>query len=82
MFWVYILFSEKCKKFYVGYSADVGVRLLRHNAGMVNATKNCRPYILKAKKSFPSQLEAMKEELRIKNKKSSKYIQWLIEGNW
>jgi len=40
MFWVYILFSDKCKKFYIGYSADVEARLLRHNAGMVNATKN------------------------------------------
>ncbi|MBK7099139.1 MAG: GIY-YIG nuclease family protein [Sphingobacteriales bacterium] len=82
MFWLYILFSEKCKKFYVGYSVDVDARLLRHNSGMVNATKNCRPYIFKAKKTFPSQKEAMQEESRIKNKKSSKYIQWLIEGNW
>ena len=49
---------------------------------MVNATKNCRPYNLKATKSFPTEIDARKEELRLKKQKSRKYLEWLIDGNW
>jgi predicted GIY-YIG superfamily endonuclease len=46
MYYVYILFSEKCNRYYVGYSADTQARLTRHNAGMVKASKNRIPYRL------------------------------------
>jgi putative endonuclease len=82
MYYVYILFSEKCDRYYVGFSADVEARLLRHNAGMVNATKNCRPYKICATKEYSTETEARKEEFRIKKQKSRKYIEWLIAGNW
>ena len=82
MFHVYILYSEKCKRHYIGYSADVHNWLQRHNEGTVNATRNCRPYMLKAYKSFETELAARKEELRLKRAKNSKYLNWLIEGNW
>ncbi|MBK8952823.1 MAG: GIY-YIG nuclease family protein [Chitinophagaceae bacterium] len=35
MFYVYILYSEKCDRYYVGFSADVHARLIRHNCGLV-----------------------------------------------
>ena len=82
MFYTYILYSEKCQKFYIGYTSDVLARLERHNAGMVTATRNCRPYVLKGSKSFTTEAEARKEELRLKKQKSSKYLKWLLEGNW
>jgi putative endonuclease len=82
MFYTYILYSQKCDRYYIGYSADVVTRLQRHNAGMVTATKNCIPYIIKATKQFPTEIEARKEELRIKKQKSRKYLEWLIAGNW
>lgn len=82
MFDVYILYSEKCKRHYIGYSENIQQRLERHNEGMVNATRNCRPYILKAHKSFETELAARQEELRLKRAKNSKYLNWLIEGNW
>lgn len=82
MYFVYLLYSEKCDRYYIGYAADVNSRLIRHNNGFVSATKNCRPYVLKASKSFETETEARKEEARIKKQKSRKYIEWLIEGNW
>ncbi len=45
MYSVYILYSEKCGRFYVGYSADVSARLERHNAGKVAATRNCLGFL-------------------------------------
>ncbi len=82
MYWVYILYSEKCDRYYIGYSSDVLARLERHNAGMVTATKNCRPYQIKTTKNFNTELEARKEELRLKKQKSRKYLEHLIAGNW
>ena len=82
MYYVYILYSEKCDRFYVGYSADVVQRLIRHNSGMVTATKNCRPYEIVATKSFSTEKEARVEEARIKKQKSRTYIINLIRGNW
>jgi putative endonuclease len=82
MYWVYILYSEKCDRFYIGYSGDVDARLVRHNAGTVTATRNCRPYQIKATKIFTTEQDAKKEELRLKKQKSRKYLEHLIEGNW
>jgi putative endonuclease len=83
MFFVYILFSQKCDRYYVGYSADPENRLSqRHNKGKVRATKNCAPYILMAKKEFQLESEARKEEIRLKRMKSRKYLIELIEGKW
>jgi putative endonuclease len=82
MYFVYILFSEKCNRYYIGYSGDVDARLIRHNTGMVTATRNCRPYKICASKPFPSETDARKEELRIKKQKSKAYIEYLIAGNW
>lgn len=82
MHYVYILYSEKCNRHYIGFSVDVDARLKRHNSGMVTATKNCKPYRICATKAFPTVAEARKEELRIKKQKSRVYIEWLIDGNW
>ena len=82
MHFVYILYSEKCGRFYIGYCADMEARIHRHNAGYVVATRNCRPYSIKATKAFATEVEARQEEHRLKKQKSSKYLQWLIAGNW
>ncbi len=82
MYFVYILFSQKCNRYYVGYATDVELRLERYNRGMVAATKNCRPYILKASKSFITETEARKEESRIKKQKNRIYLEKVINGNW
>jgi putative endonuclease len=81
MYFVYILYSEKCDRYYIGYSEDIELRLIRHNSGMVKATRNCRPYLIKANKMFLTEIEARKEELRLKKLKSRKYLEWLIQGN-
>ncbi len=82
MFYVYILYSLKCDRFYVGYAADVEARLARHNAGYIKATHNCYPYKCCASKAFATETEARKEEARIKKQKSRKYIELLISGKW
>jgi len=82
MYFVYILYSEKCDRYYIGYCADTKARLQRHNAGMVTATRNCRPYIIKATKSLETEIEARKEEHRLKKAKNRNYLERLIVGKW
>ncbi len=40
---VYILYSKKDHKLYVGCTSDIEQRIKKHNSGQVNATKNRRP---------------------------------------
>lgn len=43
MHYVYILFSKKDNKLYIGYTNDLRNRLEKHNAGKVQATKSRTP---------------------------------------
>jgi len=75
---VYILYSLKSDKFYVGCTSDVPTRLIQHNSGINKSTKHGFPWELKYTETFESLKEARFRELEIKKKKSRKYIIWLI----
>lgn len=62
MYSTYILYSEKCKRTYVGYSVNVTKRLKEHNQGNTTSTKNIRPFILLFKEAFKTKTEAKKRE--------------------
>jgi len=63
MYYVYIIYSLKDKKTYVGYTKDLNVRLEQHNAGRVRATKHRRPLKLLFSENFETLAEAKKREL-------------------
>lgn len=46
MQYVYVLFSQKDKRLYVGTTSDIKKRLKNHNSSYVQATKNRRPFRL------------------------------------
>jgi len=79
-YFVYILYSEKCDKYYVGHSDDVHRRLDEHNSGRGGKyTIRCKPWELVYSETYESKSLAINRELEIKNKKSRKYIEGLIE---
>jgi putative endonuclease len=43
MFYTYVLFSEKDRGFYKGYTRNLDRRLEQHNAGKVKSTNHRRP---------------------------------------
>jgi predicted GIY-YIG superfamily endonuclease len=53
--------------------------LLRHNNGLVSATRNKGPWVLVYFENFNSQIEANQRELEIKSMKSKSYIEKLID---
>ena len=78
-FFIYILYSEKFDRYYVGHSSDTVKRLERHNKGMVPSTKFYRPWRMIYIEEFKTKSEAAARELEIKNKKSRKYIESLLQ---
>jgi putative endonuclease len=80
-YFTYILYSEKCDKYYVGQTESLGKRIEEHNNGKGGAfSSSCMPWKLAYQESSASRLEAIKREKEIKNKKSRKYIEYLISS--
>ncbi|MFH0887809.1 MAG: GIY-YIG nuclease family protein [Planctomycetota bacterium] len=78
VYYVYILKSLKDNSFYIGQTRNLEERLQRHNTGRSRFTRDKNPWIIVYSEKFPTQQEALKKETEIKNKKSRKYIEYLI----
>ena len=69
MYYVYILFSEKDKLLYTGFSQDLKVRFEKHCNGFVKATKHRRPLKLIYYESYSNELDARRREIFLKGGK-------------
>ena len=81
MFYIYILYSQKADKFYIGYSPDVFKRLQEHNNPLSNSKFTAKYLLWNLVCYFAvsdSRGEAMKVERFIKKQKSKQFIQKLI----
>lgn len=63
MYYVYVLFSEKDQKLYIGYSSDLRKRIERHLKGQVEITKSRLPLKLVYYEAFIDELAARQQEL-------------------
>ncbi len=77
----YILKSIKFDKYYIGQTSNLEKRLAEHNKGRSKSTKPYLPYELTFHKSFDSRKDAMKEEKKLKNIKSSAKLVEYINCN-
>lgn len=64
---VYILYSLKDKRLYVGCTSDIGKRVKKHNMGNVQATKNRRPLVLIHAEQFDDKGTAFNRERFLKS---------------
>ena len=76
---IYILYSPRLNKYYVGACTDLERRLHEHQTGHSKFTSTGIPWILKHTEEYSSLAEAKKRELVIKKMKSRKYIEGLFE---
>lgn len=74
----YILYSDKIDKYYVGNTNNLEWRLERHNLGWGRFTKRGIPWKIVYHEKFDNKSDALKRDREIKNKKSRKYIEYLI----
>ena len=79
MYFVYILFSEKDKLLYTGFTPNLQSRFKAHVNGFVKATKHRRPLRLIYYEAYTNELDARKREAYLKggNGKHSLKIQLL-----
>src|SRR5690606_37152636 len=77
-FFVYIIYSSKLDKYYVGHTHDLLIRVEQHNSGISTFTSIANDWVLKYSEPFHSREDAYKREIQMKKKKSRKYIEWLI----
>ncbi|WP_445726592.1 GIY-YIG nuclease family protein [Flavobacterium sp.] len=78
---VYILHSLTKDKFYIGYTANLTERIIRHNQKSKGFTGSINDWILVYQEEFNSQSEAIQRERQIKNWKSKIKIKELIQKN-
>lgn len=66
-YFIYILYSYKDKKLYVGCTNDLERRFKRHNSGYVIATKHRRPLELIHSEKFENKTDAFNRERFLKS---------------
>jgi putative endonuclease len=79
-FYVYILYSSSLDKYYIGHTENLSDRLFRHTNSGSKSTKKANDWVIYYTEEFESRQDAVRRELDIKNKKSRKYIEWLIKA--
>lgn len=78
MFNLYILYSHKRDRYYVGHTADLLGRLRAHNSNHPGFTGNTRDWIVVYKELFETRELADEKEREIKKWKSRKLIEKLV----
>jgi putative endonuclease len=80
LFYVYILYSRKIDKYYIGYSENPEKRLDFHNSEFNKIwSKRGQQWLLKLILEFDSKTEALRAERLIKRKKRRAYIEAIID---
>ena len=80
MYTVYIIYSSKLDKFYIGFTSDINDRLLKHNGKSKGFSNLGRPWTLVFLESFESKKQAMKREKQLKNWKNRERLISLIQS--
>ena len=78
MYYLYVIYSEKLNKYYIGSTDDIEGRIRRHNQGNQAFTSTGKPWVLVYKEEFNTKTEAIKREFQLKRWKSRERIKSLI----
>jgi len=71
-YFVYILYSQKDKKLYVGCASNLENRIKKHNSGGVLSTKNRIPLVVIYSEEFKNKTDAFNKERFFKSLWSGK----------
>jgi len=81
-FLVYILYSKRLNKYYVGFTnGNVNERIRKHNSNHKGFTGGIGDWELRASELYLNKSDAIKRERQIKSWKSSMMIEKLIAGS-
>ena len=74
---VYILFSEKFDRYYIGQTKDIDLRIVRHNSGLVVSTKSYMPWEIKLALPKETRSESMSLEKKLKNLNRMRLLEFI-----
>jgi putative endonuclease len=77
MYYIYIIYSLKIDRYYIGQSDDIIKRVKEH---CIRKNLGADDWLLKYSEKFNTRGEAMKREIEIKKKKRRTYIELLISS--
>jgi len=80
MYTVYIIYSEKINKYYIGFSSDVQGRLRKHNNTSKGFTNAGRPWIIVYTEIFENKADAAARERQLKKWKNRARLEALIKS--
>ncbi len=79
-YFVYILFSEKLNRYYIGSTSNLSERLIKHNHIHKGFTSKGQPWVLVYSENYNTKSEAMAREKSLKNWKNRDRIEALIKS--
>ena len=83
MYHVYVLYSPKYEKIYIGYTSNIEQRLLSHNVlGKKGWTIKYRPWELVFTEEYAEKREAMNREKELKGANQRRQIWEMIRKNF
>ncbi len=77
MYYVYLLYSKKFDRFYIGQTSDLDRRFEQHNAGDVKSTKPFRPWERIYFEAYENRSDAMRREHFLKKQKNKLFLKRL-----
>ena len=80
MYTVYILYSTRYDRYYIGQTNNLLIRLAQHNEGKSISTKHYRPWALVYREEYSNRGLAMGKEKYLKSLKSKKQLVKYIAG--
>ncbi|MBI4062339.1 GIY-YIG nuclease family protein [Candidatus Gottesmanbacteria bacterium] len=80
-YYVYILWSAKLHKKYVGITNNLRIRFKEHNSGKSDFTNRGKPWKLLYYEAFISREDAESEELFLKSGKGRERIKFLLKNS-
>ena len=81
MYKVYVLWSSRLQKRYIGSTADVAKRLREHNWGGNKFTKGGIPWILVYEEELPDATSARKRENFLKTGAGRAWLDSILKGS-
>ena len=70
MFYLYIIYSTKLDRYYVGYTADIEVRLVQHNSGLSSFTSKAKDWKLMYQEQYLKGKRLTNASWKLKAKKA------------
>ena len=80
MYSVYIIYSQKIDKYYIGFSSNVQDRLLKHNRNSKGFSNAGKPWVLVYEEPFDNKKNAMSRESQLKKWKNRERLETLIKS--